>query len=166
MSKNKENFLATGGGPSTEIALNETEESVAEFLLLDRQVHPTGHAHGLGSASVPNTSANCGEVSCDDENADGNDNASDAGEPATRRIPKTRFKKSKKSVETERLQQLKKQARTQTEILKTLKNMDTTMYKSYKLRQKYYELKMEKTEAVIEHTKIKIVLAKRQLQKD
>lgn len=146
LSKNKENFLATGGGPSQEISLTSSEERVYELTQVNLSINPSGCEFGLKVAN-PNQE----------------DNSSvPPAQPLVVEAATSAPKHKRPKAGEAKMLLLEKQADTQKEILRTLKKIEATKYKEYMLKKQKLKLleKSEERKSVLRELKIKIAQAK------
>ncbi|XP_017491304.1 PREDICTED: uncharacterized protein LOC108379462, partial [Rhagoletis zephyria] len=127
LAKNKESFLATGGGPSQEVSLTASEERVCELTQVNLSINPPGSAFGLAVdlTAEENVTPPATDSPVVNENA----------------VP-TRPKGLKAS--EAKIQLLEGQAETQTQILRTLKKIESTQHKVYQLKKEEVNLLKER----------------------
>ncbi|XP_049314888.1 uncharacterized protein LOC125778972 [Bactrocera dorsalis] len=136
LANNRNNYLATGGGPSQEQSLSPMEESVAQLIQLREAVAPSGSAFGV--ENIPPTVA---DVPLE---------RSPLSTPVVQECPTpsrtVQLRRANNCMESERLQLLSTQAETQQQILKKIGQLEKTVHKSYTLQKEALDLKKRKME--------------------
>lgn len=157
LSNNKQNSKATGGGVSMAMVLSPLEETVANLIHAPLLVNPPGVALGTTEEAedcgesnkenvpeeLPSTSRQAVE---ENVNEAWQQNSNNQRKPMKRR---NRLDK--------RLKAINKQSNNQAKMIKSINRMEKTLYKMYELSKKQYNLESE-------YRKLKIEIAKKQLE--
>lgn len=160
--------MATGGGPSVEISLTAMEKNVVDLVSLHKQSNPVGE--GVGVRKKNNQSSSETQESLEHETSsefeeNTSANISDPKQPTPSKKPRKSRTIKKQAIEDMRLELLNKQNENQAEVLLSLKKMESTIYKTYSITKKMYELKKQKQQQENELREIQIQISKKKLEK-
>ncbi|XP_067619400.1 uncharacterized protein [Eurosta solidaginis] len=141
LSNNRNNLVATGGGPSHEKSLSPLEESVAQLIQIRSQVAPSGRAFGTENMPPASDDEEHGNTMSAAASTTREPTGSNAGELPT---PSGSRNRRRGNVETERLELLTKQTETQKKLLKKIDRLERTAHKMQKVNEKLLEIKQKK----------------------